>query len=186
MDRSDAYKVDLLGSNLQNQSFEWDLDDSFFEAVGGLIKCGRIHATVKCKSVGTAYRFQISSDGVVIVPCDRCLSDLELRIETIDELLVRLGSEYSDEGDCVIVPEADGYINLAQFIYEFIALSMPITLCHEPGKCDEAMMLELSKHQAARSSQEDEEGDSSAAVEPSIDGRWAALQRLKETITNDV
>ena len=118
---------------------------------------------------------------MVVVPCDRCLADLELRIETADELLVKLGDEYSDEGDCVIVPETEGYINLAQFIYEFIALSMPITVCHEPGKCDESMMLQLSKHQVARSNQEDDEDYGSAADGDSqlVDDRWAALKNLK-------
>lgn len=182
MCRLDAYKVDLLGANLHDKCFEWDLDDSFFEAVDGLIRRGSIHAKVECQYAGSSYRFRICSEGIVIVPCDRCLSELELRIETNDELCVRLGSEYSDEGDCVTVPETEGYINLAQFIYEFIALSMPISLCHEPGKCDEAMMLELSRHQAARSGQEDEEGDSSAAdSDASIDERWAALKKLKES-----
>ncbi len=181
MSKLDAYKVDLVGFRLQGSRFEWDLDDSFFAAIDGLIQHGNIHTTVECQSAGSTYRFQISSVGKVIVPCDRCLADLELRIETTDELLVRQGSEYSDEGDCVIVPEADGFINLAQFIYEFIALSMPITLTHEPGKCDEAMMLQLSKHQVARSNQEDEESDDSTDVgDAPIDERWSALMQLKK------
>ena len=181
MSKLDAYKVDLVGSRLQGSRFEWDLDDSFFAAIDGLIQHGNIHTTVECQSAGSTYRFQISSVGKVIVPCDRCLADLELRIETTDELLVRQGSEYSYEGDCVIVPEADGFINLAQFIYEFIALSMPITLTHEPGKCDEAMMHELSKHQVARSNQEDEESDDSTDVgDAPIDERWSALMQLKK------
>ncbi len=183
MSKLDAYRVDLLSSQLQGKRFEWDLDDSFFEAVDGLIHRGNIHTVVECQSTGSLYRFQISSDGVVIAPCDRCLADLELRIETMDELLVKLGNEYSDEGDCVIVPETEGFLNLAQFIYEFIVLSMPITLTHEPGKCDEAMMLQLSKHQVARSNQEDDEdyGSSEAASASSaeVDERWSALKNLK-------
>lgn len=178
MSRLDAYSIDLMGPNLQGKTFDWDLDDSFFEAVDGLVRRGSIHTNVECESAGSIYRFRICSEGVVIVPCDRCLSDLELRIETSDELLVKLGSDYCDEGDCVIVPETDGCINLAQFIYEFIALSMPITLSHEPGKCDEAMIHELSKYQAARSSQEDEVSDGSAATDDSVDERWAALKNL--------
>ena len=181
MSKLDAYKVDLVDSRLQGSRFEWDLDDSFFAAIDGLIQHGNIHTTVECQNAGSTYRFQISSVGKVIVPCDRCLADLELLIETTDELLVRQGSEYSDEGDCVTVPEADGFINLAQFIYEFIALSMPITLTHEPGKCDEAMMLQLSKHQVARSNQEDEESDESTDVDDApIDERWSALMQLKK------
>ena len=181
MSKLDAYRVDLLSSKLQNSRLEWNLDDSFFEALDGLIHCGNIHTVVDCQNTGSLFRFQISSEGVITVPCDRCLADLELRIETSDELLVKLGEEYSDEGDCVIVPETEGYINLAQFIYEFIALSMPITVCHEPGKCDESMMQQLSKHQVARSNQEDDEdyGSNADGDSQSVDDRWAALKNLK-------
>jgi uncharacterized metal-binding protein YceD (DUF177 family) len=114
-----------------------------------------------------------------------------LRIETTDILSVKLGDEYVDDGECVIVSEAEGYLDLAQFIYEFIALSMPMTHCHEPGKCDDAMMLELSRRQSTRSGAEDDEcsdSENSSAldlltgedsVEP-VDSRWAVLKTLKD------
>lgn len=175
----DTYKVDLLSSRLQGTTLEWVIDDKFFAAIDGLIKRGNIQTSVECVGVGSIYRFRIHSEGMVIVPCDRCLADLELRIETTDELSVKLGDEYADEGDCVIVPEAEGRINLAQYIYEFIALAMPISCVHEPGECDDTMMQELSKHQAARSSQEDgEREDSEAGDDSVIDERWAALKKL--------
>ena len=147
-------------------------------------------------SAGSVYKFQIHSVGTVIVPCDRCLSDLELRIETTDNLDVKLGDEYADDGDCVVVPETEGYLDLAQFIYEFIVLSMPLACCHEPGKCDDAMMQELSRYQSTRSGGEDGENEDSEdndadsdtsesggedSVEPA-DSRWAALKDLKNKL----
>ena len=133
------------------------------------------------------------SIGTVIVPCDRCLSDLELRIETTDALNVKLGKEYADDGDCVIVPEAEGYLDLAHFIYEFIVLSMPIACCHEPGKCDDTMMHELSRHQATRSGESDDEQTDSEigdvrdeqegeVSDDPVDSRWAALKQLKNKL----
>ena len=190
----DTYKIDLLSSGLGGKTFEYEIGDDFFAEIEGLIQRGSIHTTVVCLSVGSVYKFRIHSIGTVIVPCDRCLADLELRIETADDLNVKLGSEYADDGDCVIVPESEGYLDLAQFIYEFIALSMPMTCCHEPGKCDDAMMHELSRHQSTRSGYEDAEREDSAEIgdapdeamgensdEP-IDSRWAALKQLKEQL----
>ena len=187
------FKIDLLSSQLEGKAFLYDINDDFFAQIEGLILRGSIHAEVKCLSAGTIYRFQIHSVGTVIVPCDRCLSDLELRIETTDLLSVKLGDEYADDGDCVIVSEAEGYLDLARYIYEFIALSMPIACCHEPGKCDDAMMQKLSRHQSTRSrGEDDEEADSENnsddsgehqskgedSVEP-VDSRWEALRQLK-------
>ena len=190
----DTYKIDLLSSGLGGKTFEFEIGNDFFAEIGGLIQRGSIHTTVVCLSAGSVYKFRIHSIGTVIVPCDRCLSDLELRIETADDLNVKLGSEYADDGDCVIVPESEGYLDLAQFIYEFIALSMPMTCCHEPGKCDDAMMHELSRHQSTRSGFEDAEQEDSTesgdapdeemgedSDEP-VDSRWAALKQFKEQL----
>ena len=190
----DTYKIDLLSSGLGGKTFEYEIGNDFFAEIGGLVQRGNIHTTVVCLSAGSVYKFRIHSIGTVIVPCDRCLSDLELRIETADDLNVKLGSEYADDGDCVIVPESEGYLDLAQFIYEFIALSMPMTCCHEPGKCDDAMMHELSRHQSTRSGFEDAEQEDSTesgdapdeemgedSDEP-VDSRWAALKQFKEQL----
>lgn len=189
----DTFKIDLLSHGLEGKTFEYDIDDAFFRQIDGLIQRGKLHSTVTCKGANTIYKFQIQSVGTVIVPCDRCMSDLELRIETTDVLNVKLGDEYADEGDCVVVPEAEGRIDLAQFIYEFIVLSMPIVCCHEPGKCDDAMMHELSRHQSTRSGGEGTEHDDSLSSglhsaikgedsdEP-VDARWAALKQLKDKL----
>lgn len=189
----DTYKIDLLGAGLGGKTFEYEVGDDFFANIDGLIQRGNVHTTVACLSAGAIFKFQFHSVGTVIVPCDRCLADLELRIETTDELNVKLGDEFADEGDCVVVSEAEGYLDLAQFIYEFIVLSMPITCCHAPGKCDETMMHELSRHQSTRSGAEDDEhadsnnGDvqemskGEDSDEPA-DSRWAALKQLKDKL----
>lgn len=196
MDKMDTYKVDLLRSSFKDGQIAFDIDDDFFAAIDGMINRGNLKTTVDCRCTGSMYKFEIHSVGSIVVPCDRCLADLELRIDTVDELVVKLGEEYSDEGDCVIVPEAEGVIDLAQYIYEFIVLSMPIVCTHEPGKCDDAMMLEFSKHQATRSGYEDDENeefnpnydededvdvvdDEVPIDEDNIDPRWAALRALK-------
>jgi Uncharacterized ACR, COG1399. len=41
-------------------------------------------------------------------------------------LSLKFGKEYSEESDeIVIIPEDDGEINIAWFLYEFIVLSLP-------------------------------------------------------------
>ena len=38
------------------------------------------------------------------------------------------------------------YINIAWFLYEFIALNIPMKHVHAPGKCNKGMVGKLSKH----------------------------------------
>ena len=152
MVRSEDYKIDLFDAHIDGLTREYVADDAFFEMIDGLIQHGSVRTVLSCKgSARGLFHFEIHSEGVVSVPCDRCLADIELRIDTTDELAVKLGQEYADEGDVVVVPENEGTIDMAQFIYEFIALSLPLKRVHEPGKCDAAMMAEIEKHQAARS-----------------------------------
>lgn len=126
---------------------QYDIDDDFFKDIDGLIERGQIHTTLKVEgNARTRFNLHIHSVGTVTVPCDRCLAEVEIPVDTTDDLTVKLGAEYSDEGDMVIIPESDGYINIAQFIYEYIVLSLPIQKVHEPGGCDAATIEALQTH----------------------------------------
>ena len=129
--------------------------------------------------------------GTVIVSCDRCLDDVELPIETQDKLIVKFGKEYAEESDeIVIVPEEEGSINIAWFLYEFIALAIPIKHVHAAGQCNKAMTAKLRQH-TARSLDDLEEpldeeleeasGERDAAT---TDPRWDALKGLFENDNN--
>ena len=86
-------------------------------------------------------------------------------------LVVKLGSEYNEEDDIITVDENEGVFKAAWFIYESIALAVPIQHVHQPGDCNDAMMRVLEEHSAARSSDADAK---------EIDPRWSALLKLKE------
>lgn len=176
MNRQKDFQIDLLSDGLKDQRYVYDIDDTFFEGFDGPVKQGHIHTVVECLSqTSHRFSFNVHSTGIVVVSCDRCLSNLELRIDTTDKLKVELGADYSDNGDVVTVPEDEGMLDMSQSIYEFIVLSLPLKRVHEPGMCDEAMMDVYNRHQTARSSQE-EAGDDSKPT----DTRWDALKKLVE------
>ena len=197
------FQIDLLDARLAGRQFDFVMNDAVFQQIDGLVTKGEVHAQVTCtKATSHEFIFSIHSEGVVCVPCDRCLADLELRIETTDELTVRLGDTYEDDGDVLTVPSNEAQFDLSLPIYEFIVLNMPIKRTHGPGKCDAAMMQEYSKHQAARSSREGGEDEDStnepdaltddssdtdfssdaAAETPVYDSRWEALAQLKNNL----
>ncbi len=65
-----------------------------------------------------------------------CLDDMNLDVDTQSRLIVKFGKEYSEESDeIVIIPEEEGEINIAWFLYEFIALTIPIKHVHPTGEC---------------------------------------------------
>ena len=117
---------------------------------------------------------------MIIVPCDRCLDDMELEIATDDSLKVKLGADFSDENDIVVVPEEDGYINVAWFIYEFIALQIPMKHVHAPGKCNKGMLGALHKHLST--SADDAEDDDLDFGETEESGSYDDMQQDSEPI----
>ena len=173
MGRFDKYNVDLKGLKAATLELEFDLDNAFFGNIEGEeFQKGTVKALVTVKKGREIFDFTFSLNGTVVVPCDRCLDDLEIEVATENTLKVKLGDEYADDGDIVIVPEQDGDLNIAWYLYEFIALSLPMKKVHAPGKCNQEMTGRLNKHSADADKSEDPE-------EQGMDPRWAGLKNIQ-------
>ena len=168
----ESLKVDLKGLKEVDTSLDFNLDDCFFQALDGAeLKQGSLHVSVSIRKATGFFEFNFHTAGTVTVLCDRCLDDMDQPVETDNRLIVKLGSEYSEEDDIIVVPEDEGILDMAWFIYEFIALAIPIRHVHAPGKCNPAMTKALEELSADRSSDEE-------STQP-IDPRWDKLKNLK-------
>lgn len=167
----ESFKIDLKALPQGASILEFKLDDSYFKAIDAPdIQRGELSSSLSISRTDDFFELNFHTEGIVHIPCDICLDDMEQSIETDDRLLVRFGEDYSEEDDLVIVTENEGILDVAWFIYEFIALNIPIKHVHAPGKCNPAMIEMLQEHSAARSGEEEEE---------TVDPRWAALLKLK-------
>ena len=161
--------------------YEYRLDNQFFlDLDASEVQKGQVNVILKVRKTSGVYQLDFHTKGKVVVICDRCLDEMEQLIETEDQLKVKLGSEYSEVDDIVVVPEEDGYINVAWFIYEFIALSIPMKHVHAPGKCNKDMESKLSKLLRVSADEEDEFENSDESEETShpIDPRWNELKKI--------
>jgi len=162
--------------------YQYQLDNEFFlDLDAPEVQKGQVNVTLKVRKTSGVYQLDFQTEGKVIVICDRCLDEMEQPIETEDRLKVKLGSEYSEVDDMVIVPEEEGYINVAWFIYEFIALSIPMKHVHAPGKCNKDMVSKLSKHLRVSGDDEDDDDflEEDSSNEPqTIDPRWNELKKI--------
>lgn len=172
-------------------SYEFLLDNLFFANIDGPeVQKGKVKVVVAVKKGTHAFELNFQTEGIVWVACDRCLDDMELSVTSTDKLKVKFGHEYGEEGDnIIIVPEKEGDINVAWFMYEFIALTIPMKHVHLPGKCNKMMTGKLGKHLRTSSDDEDKEMEMDSSediimddVETQIDPRW---NELKEILDND-
>ena len=103
----ESLKVDLRGLKDEATTLAFDLDDTYFEALDGAdVKQGSLHVSVSIRKATGFFEFQFHTAGTVIVTCDRCLDDMEQPVETDNRLIVKLGSDYSEEDD--LVDESSG------------------------------------------------------------------------------
>ena len=170
----ETLKIDLKGLEEGVNHLEFDLDDAYFKAIDAPeVSQGKVRVLLDITRTGNDFfTLDFHETGVVMVPCDICLDPMEQSIEITQRLEVKLGTENSEEDDLVMVAEDEGILDITWYLYEFIALAIPIKHVHAPGKCNPAMIRTLEEYSATRSGQE--------GNETPMDPRWEALLKLKE------
>src|ERR1035437_813389 len=186
MSKFELYNVVLKDISNETRMFEYDLDDAYFKKIDSPeVQKGNIKAKVSVHKKLTTYELQFLLEGSIIIPCDRCLDDMEQPIHYKEKLQVKFGSSFSEEDEIVIVPESEGAINIAWFLYEFIVLNIPMKHVHATGECNKTMVTKLRKHITRQKDDDDEEGtalvfddedDDFTTDEAQTDPRWDSLK----------
>jgi uncharacterized metal-binding protein YceD (DUF177 family) len=185
----DLYSIQLKTLELGQHEIEYHLDNQFFKDIDGEeFQKGDVNVHVTVVKSASQSELTFLLEGSIIVQCDRCLDEMDLPIKTQGHLIVKLGKEYSDDGDeIVFIPEEQGIINVSWFMYEFISLAIPLKHVHPYGLCNKEMSRKLRSHIATdlgdgeeitfedEAADFDEETDDESHNDP----RWDALKNLK-------
>ena len=189
MSKFELYNVVLKDISNEMRMFEYDLDDAYFKKIDSPeVQKGNVKAKVSVLKKLTTYELQFFLEGTVIIPCDRCLDDMVQPIHYKEKLLVKFGNTFSEEDEIVIVPEAEGAINIAWFLYEFIVLNIPMKHVHATGECNKTMATKLKKHITRQKDDDDDDNstvefdddDDFTPDEIQTDPRWDGLQNITE------
>ena len=173
MCQAERYKIDLKGLTDEVTPLEYQIDDQFFSSVEeAQVQGGSLHVSGSIRKATGFYELQFLINGIVRIPCDRCLDLMDQPIDTRLRLIIKLGTESREEDDDIIViDERDATLDTSWYIYEAIVLAVPIQHVHQLGDCNVAMSEKLQQLSNARSIDADAED---------IDPRWEVLKQLKE------
>ncbi|MCQ2261620.1 MAG: DUF177 domain-containing protein [Bacteroidales bacterium] len=152
-----------------NYKYNYTLDGAFFSTFenedfldGNVI----FNVTLEKTAHDTVFHFDFQ--GTIKSTCDRCLGELEVAVEGKQDLLVKFSdTEVSDNEDTVVLPEKATTIDLAQWMYEYVVVAMPMQKLHKEGECDPEVLKYLNT--------EEEQTEASEEIDP----RWEALKQLK-------
>ena len=169
------YNIEFKGLKEGLHEYEFEVNNKFFEHFDeSLVKNGDVSVKVTLEKRSAFLKLLFSISGWLELTCDRCLEEYPQDVELETELFIKFGEETEyEEGDNVIwvLPEEHA-IELAQVIYEYVALSIPLRQVHpnETGEnsCNPEMLERLNNITHVEEVEEEE-----------IDPRWAALKNLK-------
>jgi uncharacterized metal-binding protein YceD (DUF177 family) len=172
------YEIPIFG--LENKRYEYDFqsDDAFFGALEQeLIEKGNVSTHLVLNKSETMIRLDFQITGTVEQTCDRSL-DLYDEPINIERLLLLKFADHNEEltDEIELIERNTHSINIARYIFEFIATSMPMKKLHPRFREEDEQDDEESEGKLIyRSDPNEEQTD-----EPTIDPRWAALRKLSD------
>lgn len=138
------------------QTFVYEIDDKFMHERNkdGEFKDWKAKISLNFDKKNSFFLLHFDVDGGVTAPCDRC--GAEFRIPLWDEfnLVIKLmgeeADEIDDEDDVIFIPRSETVIDISDWLYEFVMLSVPLQHVHpdtEDGKpgCDPKVLKLLDK-----------------------------------------
>lgn len=169
--------VQFSGLKPGKYEYNYVLDKTFFEGYENEeLRDGKVIFKVILERRERMLLFTFTFEGNVKSICDRCLGEIDVPVCGEEMLCVKFSdTETSEDEDVVFLPEGAYQIDLAQWMYEYVAVSMPMQHVHPEGECDEEMLKYISEEHEERDETEVRELE-----EGEVDPRWAALKNLLE------
>ena len=176
MKNTKEYLIPFIGLKLGKHHFEYQISNAFFEIFDySEYQNSNIKVNVVLEKKSTLLELNFKHKGFVNVPCDLTSEDFDLPIKGKMKLIVRFDEEYNnDNEELLVLPHGEFEIDIAQYIYEMIVLSVPLRRVH-PGIKDGSLKTEaLTKLNELAVHEEKEENKE----EENIDPRWDKLKQL--------
>ena len=146
MELNNRYSIAYKGLKNSTHDFQFEVDDELFAAYESReIKGGKLSVEVAMLKADNQLEFDFTISGDVTCECDRCLEDCLVPIDYEGHLIVRISNDEGEyDGDIMWISPADDIVDLTQYIYESIVLSLPYQRVHPEGECNPDMLAHFT------------------------------------------
>lgn len=170
------YNIEIYKLDNHGHEFDFNVDETFFEHFEhSPVTQGNVQVHVFFDKHETFIEANFHFEGEVTLTCDRSLELFQYPLDLDDKLIYKYGAEEKEIDDqIIIITKQTQTVNIAQFIYDTIGLSIPFKKLHPKYKdeeyenSDEGLMIYRDEDKGV----EEEEIDST-------DPRWDILKNLK-------
>jgi uncharacterized metal-binding protein YceD (DUF177 family) len=157
MDNLHPYTIAYGGLPQGKHTFEFEVDDVFFRQFeGSEISEGQVSVYVDAEKTDSFMTLLFGMEGDVKVMCDRCLDEFFMPIDFEGKLTVSFTGDAEEddfsEDEVMNMKPGDTKVDLAQYIYESICLSLPMQRLHPDDEqgvstCNREMLAKLQELQ---------------------------------------
>ncbi len=172
---TNEFLIPFIGLKLGKHQFEFEINNSFFDKFDyHEYESSNIKAKLTLEKKSTLLELNFSQKGTVNVPCDLTNEQFDLIIKSKLKLVVQFGETFNnDNEELLILPYGEHEIDISQYFYEMIVLSVPLKRIH-PGIKDGSLKtkaLDKLKELSVKKSKEE-------AKQENTDPRWDKLKQL--------
>jgi uncharacterized metal-binding protein YceD (DUF177 family) len=136
--------------------FDWTIDGCFFACyeISEIIDAN-ISVQLTLLKHTSFLELDFILNGWAEVICDRCLDPLRLDMESEAKMIVKFGDhageDDSEDDDVIILPFGEDRIDIAQYLYEYAHLNLPLRRVHSDdanghSRCNAEMLCKLEQY----------------------------------------
>ena len=176
MKNTGDFLIPFIGLKIGKHHFDYQISKEFFEEFGfDEFESCLINVQIVLEKKTSHLEIGFKHNGSVNVPCDLTGENFDLPIKGKLKLVVQFGDEFNnDNEELLILPHGEHQIDLSQYIYEMIALSIPHKRIH-PGVKDGTLKSDaLEKLNAIQVKDNKKVEDKKENIDP----RWDKLKNL--------
>lgn len=144
---TDFLMIPLNGLPAGKSDFSWHAGKEFFDGFeNSEILDADLSVRAAIEKSGSYLGADITVEGTLTVPCDRCLEPLAMSVDELVRLSFKFGDEPAGGGadaaegerEVVWLPADGGDLDLSQIVYDYACLALPMQRVHAEGECDPA------------------------------------------------
>jgi uncharacterized protein len=177
-----AYSINIVGLSNKQHQFHYEFGHEFFREYGtDLVSEGTFVVDLLLDKHETFLEGEFKIKGNARLVCDRSLEPFDFPIEITRKIVFKYGDKNEEITDEIIIIHRDtATLEVGQYIYEFIALAIPLKKLHPRFKDEEEQDEDLSTGKIVYSSEaEGDENNPDNDNDNEIDPRWNILKKLK-------
>ncbi len=167
------YDINIYGLEEKRYTFDFEGSNEFFEVFEqSFVTKGEFKAIIKLNKNSSLIQLDFEITGSVELVCDRSLDLFDEPIKINERFIYKFGDRQEEISDEIeMIPHGTATVNIAQHIYDFIGVSLPMKKLHprfrEEEIEEEGLLLYTTNKETAEEKQQE------------IDPRWAILNKLR-------